>query len=166
MVTVCRVDERLLHGQVAVTWVSHIAPDAIVIANDEVVENEVAKLALKMAKPEGVKMAIRRIDEAVSLIVRPETRNTRILLLVREIKDARRIVEKCDEITYLNIGGVKPQAGVVKLTPRIALTEENLMDLRVIAEKVERLVFQVVPSEEAKDIKRILERTEDRRGRA
>ena len=104
MVTVCRVDERLLHGQVAVTWVSQIAPDAIVIANDEVVENEVAKLALKMAKPEGVKMAIRRIDEAVNLISRPETKEMRILLLVREVKDARRIVERCDEIHYLNIG--------------------------------------------------------------
>ena len=166
MVTVCRVDERLLHGQVAVTWVSQIAPDAIVIANDEVVENEVAKLALKMAKPEGVKMAIRRIDEAVNLISRPETKEMRILLLVREVKDARRIVERCDEIHYLNIGGVKPQAGVVRLTPRIALTEENLEDLRVICKKVEKVLFQIVPSEEAKDIKKILKKTENRRERA
>ena len=166
MVTVCRVDERLLHGQVAVTWVSQIAPDAIVIANDEVVENEVAKLALKMAKPEGVKMAIRRIDEAVNLISRPETKEMRILLLVREVKDARRIVERCDEIHYLNIGGVKPQAGVVRLTPRIALNEENLEDLRVICKKVEKVLFQIVPSEEAKDIKKILKKTENRRERA
>ena len=59
MVELCRVDDRMLHGQVAVTWVNQVAPDAILIANDEAATNEMSKLAFKMAKPAGVKLAIR-----------------------------------------------------------------------------------------------------------
>ena len=54
MVELCRIDDRLLHGQVAVTWVGAVAPEAILIANDEAATNEMSKLALKMAKPAGV----------------------------------------------------------------------------------------------------------------
>ena len=50
MVELCRVDDRMLHGQVAVTWVNQVAPDAILIANDEAATNEMSKLAFKMAK--------------------------------------------------------------------------------------------------------------------
>ena len=42
MVELCRVDDRMLHGQVAVTWVNQVAPDAILIANDEAATNEMS----------------------------------------------------------------------------------------------------------------------------
>ena len=68
MVELCRIDDRLLHGQVAVTWVGAVAPEAILIANDEAATNEMSKLALKMAKPAGVKLAIKTIDDAIALL--------------------------------------------------------------------------------------------------
>ena len=68
MVKTCRVDHRLIHGQVAVTWINNINPDAIVVANDEVIKDEIALCALKMVKPDGMKMAIRSTDEAIRLI--------------------------------------------------------------------------------------------------
>ena len=46
MVELCRIDDRLLHGQVAVTWVGAVAPEAILIANDEAATNEMSKLCL------------------------------------------------------------------------------------------------------------------------
>ena len=53
MVILMRIDERMLHGQVALTWVNEVHPEAILIANDEAAENDMAKLAFKMAKPDG-----------------------------------------------------------------------------------------------------------------
>ena len=75
LIKVCRVDQRLLHGQVAVTWVSTLNPDAILIANDEIMHDEIGKLALKMARPEGVKMAIRTVDQAIHMIRGPRTKS-------------------------------------------------------------------------------------------
>ena len=47
MVILMRIDERMLHGQVALTWVNEVHPEAILIANDEAAENDMAKLAFK-----------------------------------------------------------------------------------------------------------------------
>lgn len=79
MVELCRIDDRLLHGQVAVTWVGAVAPEAILIANDEAATNEMSKLALKMAKPAGVKLAIKTVDDAIALLNNPNAKKNKNL---------------------------------------------------------------------------------------
>lgn len=41
MIKLCRVDHRLLHGQVAFSWSHALGADAILIVSDEVASNEV-----------------------------------------------------------------------------------------------------------------------------
>ena len=67
MVELCRIDDRLLHGQVAVTWVGAVAPEAILIANDEAATNEMSKLALKMAKPAGVQSMMQLLFSIIQM---------------------------------------------------------------------------------------------------
>lgn len=44
MITLLRVDHRLLHGQVAFSWTQYVGADCILIANDSV-------LAMSCGKP-------------------------------------------------------------------------------------------------------------------
>ena len=111
MVELCRIDDRLLHGQVAVTWVGAVAPEAILIANDEAATNEMSKLALKMAKPAGVKLAVKTIDEAAALLNNPKAAKIKIFLITRTIQDTLRLVSMTDQIHRVNIGGVKNKEG-------------------------------------------------------
>ena len=53
MIKMTRVDHRLLHGQVAFTWIKAVGPDCILIANDDVAKDELRMAVLKMAKPQG-----------------------------------------------------------------------------------------------------------------
>ena len=43
MIKLCRVDHRLLHGQVAFSWTNELSADCILIANDAVYIDEVFK---------------------------------------------------------------------------------------------------------------------------
>ena len=43
MITLLRVDHRLLHGQVAFSWTQYVGADCILIANDSVPEDELRK---------------------------------------------------------------------------------------------------------------------------
>lgn len=52
-ITALRVDDRLIHGQVAMTWTKQLAVQGIVVANDEVANDNTQKMALKMAVPGG-----------------------------------------------------------------------------------------------------------------
>ena len=40
MISMIRLDERLIHGQVAVVWSRYLGVDRIVVANDEILNNE------------------------------------------------------------------------------------------------------------------------------
>lgn len=58
MIALMRVDDRLLHGQVAFSWLSVIGAKAIVIANDQYASNPMLKMSLTIGKPPGVELLV------------------------------------------------------------------------------------------------------------
>jgi len=145
-----RVDERLLHGQVAVTWVSQVAPTSILIANDEIMSNEIAKMAIKMVKPNGVNLAIRDIAGAVELLKDPRTENLQIFVIVKTVQDALRLVNQVDGIGHINIGGIKKKEGSRLLGAAVYVNDADVETISQLAEKVKTVEFQMVPADKPK----------------
>ena len=157
MVKMLRVDERLLHGQVAVTWVNDVAPDAILVANDEIMQNEMGKLALKMAKPASVKLAIKDMDGAVELLKDSRSKGVAIFIIVRTVKDALYLVEKTGtEINHVNIGGIRKKEGGKSIAPAVFVTDDDIKIIRQLSELVEKVEFKMVPSDSGKSAKSLL----------
>jgi fructoselysine and glucoselysine-specific PTS system IIB component len=156
MVKLMRVDARLLHGQVAVTWVSNVAASSILIADDEVMTNEMSKMALKMAKPSGVNLAIRSIDGAAELLNDPRSRDISIFVIVRTIADALRLVEKTDQIRQINIGGIKKKEGSRLIAAAVYVNDEDVEILKKLGEKVDKVEFRMVPSDSAKTLESVI----------
>ncbi len=157
MVELCRVDDRLLHGQVAVAWSNAISPDAILVANDEAATNEMTKMALKMAKPSGVKLAIKTLSDAATLLKDSRTNQTKIFVITRTIQDALGLVQQLEgQIKKVNIGGVKKNEGAKMLAPGVFLNENDLATLKDLKNYVDVVEFQMVPSESKTDLEKIL----------
>ena len=157
MVELLRVDDRLLHGQVAVTWVGAVAPDAILIANDEAATNEMSKLALKMAKPAGVKLAIKTVDDGAALLNNPNAQKTKIFVIVRTIQDALKIVKAtANQIHRVNIGGGKNKEGGKMIAAAVCLDDQDLKDLKELKTLVTDLELRMVPSESRTNIDKFL----------
>ena len=49
-----RIDNRLVHGQVATQWNSTLGSNLILVANDDVASNTMRQNLMKMAAPAGV----------------------------------------------------------------------------------------------------------------
>ena len=158
MIKLLRVDQRLLHGQVAVTWVGAAEVDAILVANDEIMKNEMSMTALKLAKPSGVGLAIRSVEDGIELLKDPRSENSKILVLTQTVDDALRVASEVDQIKHINIGGVRKTDGAKLVQPATyinaiqAKTIEQLLNLPHI-EKVE---FRTVPSEKEKDARAVI----------
>lgn len=152
MIDFLRMDDRLLHGQVVVKWINLVQPDAIVVANDEVVKNEISKLALKMAKPEGVKLAIKSIDDAVSLLNNSQTQTMKLFVVVKNAYDARRLVERTKNVNIVNIGGMsnKKEGGKMILS-NVYINSEDIEHVKEIIKHVNEVDVRVVPSSPKKD---------------
>ena len=161
MVELCRIDDRLLHGQVAVTWVGAVAPEAILIANDEAATNEMSKLALKMAKPAGVKLAVKTIDEAAALLNNPKAAKIKIFLITRTIQDTLRLVSMTDQIHRVNIGGVKNKEGGKMIAAAVCLDAQDLNNLKELRKLVNDLELRMVPTEHKISIDKYLNEKEE-----
>lgn len=153
MVTLMRIDERLLHGQVAATWLNYVQASSILIANDEVMENEMAKLAIKMAKPADIRLAIRTVEGAAELLKDPRTQPISIFVLVRTPEDAIRLVEKTDCIHHVNVGGIKKKDGSKMVATAVYVTQEDIENLKKLETMVDELEFRMVSSDTKKYVK-------------
>lgn len=162
MVIGLRVDERMLHGQVAVTWMGQLSPDSILIANDEVVNNEMSKMALKMVKPEGVKMAIRSIDDGAEVLNDKRAKNLKIFVIVRTIQDAVSLMKKTNEIQKVVIGGVRKKEGSHLLAAAVYLNDDDVLALKELNNICKDVSFQMVPSDTPKSVDEILKAYENK----
>lgn len=156
MVALCRVDERLLHGQVAVTWLSQVQPDSILIANDEVMGNEMSKMALKMVKPSGVKMAIRSLEDGAKVLNDPRAADMKIFVVVKTLQDAVCLCGKTDQITKINVGGVKKKEGSKLVSASVYLNGDDLAAVQKLVDLGKDVEFKMVPSESGKKAEQIL----------
>ena len=55
MIKITRVDERLVHGQVAFAWTNSLGADCILVVNDEAAADKIRATTLKLAAPAGIK---------------------------------------------------------------------------------------------------------------
>ena len=66
MIALLRIDERLIHGQVATSWSKALDIDTIVCASDEAAQNPLKKKMLLIAAPPGKKTHVRSVDEVIA----------------------------------------------------------------------------------------------------
>ena len=156
-------DDRLIHGQVAMTWTKQLRVQGIVVANDAAAGDNTQKMALKMAVPAGIKVLIKPVDEAIRVLNNPKASSMRILVLTRTVTDALKIRKQVGEIEFLNIGNAGRFDGVDVsekqiLSPTIMLTDEEVKSLRELVEMNPKTCMQQVPNDEQKMVKDVLDK--------
>ncbi len=162
-VAALRIDDRLIHGQVAMTWTKQLKVNGIVVANDDAAADNTQKMALKMAVPAGIKSLIKPVDDAIRILNDPRAKNMRILVLTRTVKDALRIRKEVGQIDFLNLGNTGRFDGIdvsekLQLTPTIMLTDAELECLKELAALDPKLCMQQVPNDEARLVKDVIEK--------
>lgn len=150
MINALRVDERLVHGQIAMVWSKELKLQGLVIANDEVANNETQKMALQMAVPSNIKSIIKDVDGAIKLLQNPKASAMNLMVLVKTVADAVRVASAVPNIEYVNIGnaGKMVQAEKKQITKYVMLTDSEIAALKELVEIYPETAFQAVPAEE------------------
>ena len=135
MIRLCRVDHRLLHGQVAFSWTNAVKADCILVASDRVVHDEMWKTTLKLGKPAGVKLVIKSMDDAIAAINSGVTDKYKLLIVVQTIQDANRLSKACPVITSINLGGAKKQDGYRQISLSFYIGKEEEQSIREMLDR-------------------------------
>lgn len=147
--TTIRVDERLIHGQIAMVWSRELKLHGILVANDEAAQNETQQMALKMAAPSGLKVLIRSVDEVAQILNDKRSQTNRLLVLVRTVEDALRLAKKVPHVAYINIGNVGKSVDGDKqvLSQFVMLTQSEMEALSELEGLYPDLALQNLPSD-------------------
>lgn len=146
-----RIDNRLVHGQVGMTWVNSIQANLVLVANDEVAEDKVQQSLMDMVLPEGVQSRYFTIDKTINVIHKASP-SQKIFLVVRSPKDILRLVEGGVPIKYVNVGNMHFAEGKKQITPTVSVDEEDIEIFKKIAEKGVELDIRGVPSDKGKNL--------------
>ena len=144
----CRIDDRLIHGQVVTTWVNVHKIEQVIILNETVEKDKIQSNVLKMSAPANIKLHIFSPEKFLQVIQKsPITRNT--MLLFSSPFDVAKLIDAGYEIPKLNVGGMRGNAERTSVTKAVSLTpQEREMFKSLIAKGID-VEIQMVPSETA-----------------
>ena len=137
-----RIDNRLIHGQVATRWIQHTDAKVILVVDDDVAGNDFEKNLLKMACPKNVQLIVRNCEKAVALVNKDES-DFETMIIVKYAKAARRLTElglKVDHWTVGNIPGLSSNEERHQILKFFMPTKSEAEDLKYISEGL-RCVF-------------------------
>ena len=139
-ITLARIDDRLIHGQVTTVWSKVANAQRIIICNDDVYNDDVRRTLLRQAAPPGMKVNVVNIEKAVA-VYQDET----VFYLFTNPQDVLTMVQQGVKIATLNIGGMAWRPGKKQLTKAVSLDAADInafqqldtlgvkLDLRVVA---------------------------------
>lgn len=155
MIKKLRVDHRLLHGQVAFSWTQALGADCILIANDDIFQDSIKMMAIKMAKPSGVKVVIKSIEDSIKAIQSGITDKYKLFIIVESIKDASILASKIG-VNSINLGGTKAEGNKRQLSKALFVSEEEEQCLKEMIKDGIHLDVQMIPAEKSVDISSLL----------
>lgn len=147
MLKLLRVDHRLLHGQVAFSWTQNLGADCILIANDDVPQNDIRKTTIKLAKPQGVKLVIKNIEESIKALQSGVTDKYKLFIVVESVKDAKTLADAYPEIKEINLGGMKVREGTRNISKAINITPEEEEMVKELVDKGIEVEIRQVPAD-------------------
>lgn len=107
-----RVDERMIHGQVAMVWTNVVGANRILVANDEVVKDDLKIEGLKLAKPVGIKLSICSIQRTIDNLKNNKYGEDNVLLITRNIPD---MVNGGVKLQEFNVGNISAKDGSTQI---------------------------------------------------
>lgn len=151
MIKHLRIDNRLIHGQVAVVWQRLINANAIIVVNDDVAKDSIQKMALPLAARNS-KVVVLSVDEAIQY-ARDNPSETHFMV-AKFPSDALRILESGVKVGTVNVGNAAPIAGTkyIMVTKSCAATKEDAEIYYKIAELLGgKLSSRLVPNDDPLD---------------
>ncbi|MBU3191725.1 mannose/fructose/sorbose PTS transporter subunit IIB [Clostridium bowmanii] len=151
-IVLARIDDRLIHGQVATIWSKYTKCQRILVCNDDVIKDPIRKTLLEQVAPPGVKSSVVGIDEAIRAYNIPKYQDDRVLFLFTNPTDVLRMVEGGVAIKSVNIGGMSFKAGKKQITSVISVDDTDVEAFKKLNEKGIELEIRKISSDSKVDL--------------
>ncbi|MBQ0329574.1 MULTISPECIES: PTS mannose transporter subunit IIAB [Providencia] len=147
VIALARIDDRLIHGQVATRWTKETQVKRIIVVSDEVAKDQVRSTLLKQVAPPGVTAHVVDVAKCIRVYNNPKYAGERVMLLFTNPTDVKRIVEEGVEIKSVNIGGMAYHDGKTMVTNAVSINQEDIDAFNYLNDKNIELEVRKVSSD-------------------
>lgn len=141
-----RIDNRLIHGQVATQWTNFIGANLLLVANDKVANDKMRQGLMDMAAPTGVATRYFTIQKTIDIIGKAADRQ-KIFIICETPQDVLKLVEGGVPITKVNVGNMHMAEGKRMAVGVVAVDDDDVAAFKALRDKGVEIEVQKVPSE-------------------
>lgn len=142
-----RIDERLIHGQVAGIWAPSLHTQRIIVINDEAAADSLQKSSLRMAAPTSMRLSVLPVESAAKNIRSGKYGKQRLFLVFKNPTDVLRYLKAGGKLTHVNVGNMSYKEGSKDITKSIKVLKEEIDVFESIAAMDINVTAQLVPND-------------------
>ncbi|WP_291651891.1 PTS galactosamine transporter subunit IIB [Clostridium sp.] len=148
-----RIDNRLVHGQVGVTWTTSLGANLIVVADDLSAKDPLQQQLMSItAESSGAGIRFFTIEKTINIIHKASSAQ-KIFIVCRTPNEVRALVEGGVPIKDVNVGNMHFDKGKRQISKKVYVDDKDLEDLRFIKSKGINVFIQDVPGDIKESIK-------------
>lgn len=152
----CRVDDRLLHGQLTAAWARKLSLTNIFIVDNILANDKNAVKVMMAMAPQRVAITVLPVARAVDLLRQEESElfGERVLCLLGSLQTAAEFLSETKErFSALNLGGLTSRVGRHEVGKNLFLSnEERQIVLQIAEEYGLPVIQQILPGDPPVDV--------------
>ncbi len=145
-ITLVRIDNRLIHGQIITSWVRHTKSNLVLVANDGVANNDMRKELMGAIVPDGIATRFFTLEKTAEVIHKASD-SQHILLILENPMDTLWLKQNGVPIDYLNVGNMHGGDGKKALAKAAFASEEEITAFKELIKLGVKIEFQLLPVE-------------------
>ena len=144
--TLVRLDDRLIHGQVVVGWGNALGADGILLIDDNVASVEWERDLYRLGVPPNMEVEFASVTEAPDALERTVKSDKRVIVVIADIDTLVRVCHSSDIVRRVNVGGVHEGEGRKRRLRYVFLSDAESESLRMLESEGVEVTARDVPS--------------------
>ncbi len=145
-ISLIRIDDRLIHGQVTTAWLRVFPADIIIIANEKISKDPMYKAIFTVAQIPGKDIVLLSPVDAAKMI-KDEKPETKFLIITPTPVDVVHLMDAGLDVDKINIGGLQNRPGTTRLAKVVYAKDEEINAFRELKNREVAMEVQMVPTE-------------------
>ena len=156
-IVLTRIDNRLIHGQVATQWASSVNGNLILVANDKVANDTFRQSLMDMAAPSFCQTRYFTLEKTINVIHKANDAQ-KIIIMCDSPADVLALVEGGVPIKKVNIGNMHMAEGKRQVATVVAVDDKDVDAFKKLVELGVELEIRKVPSESSEDVQKLFKK--------
>ncbi len=146
-IVLTRIDDRLLHGQVVLSWIPYLKANEVIIIDDEYANDDFMNLLIESAAPDNVKVHIFTVLDAIDYL-KEEDEGSRVLVLLKNLEYIKNLLDQNIKLNKVNVGNLGSSIVRKKYYNSVYLSEDELSLLKKARKQIE-IEIKMLPNDRA-----------------